>query len=186
LWREKQIEFSFRRGLMRKYVNFDVCTQQALIYVSQQMNVRLNRDEKRALLAAYLRLPAFPGVKNALRALKQGGNTLVALTNGTERSVRAVLGHADVVRFFEAVISVDKIKTFKPDPAVYERLVWSVKRPKKNIWLVSSNPFDVIGARACGLKTVWLQRDAARTFDLREFLPDVTVSSLEKLCDGLQ
>jgi 2-haloacid dehalogenase len=185
LWREKQLEFSFRRGLMRKYVNFDVCTEQALLYVSQHMGVLLERNEKRALLAAYLRLPAFPGVKKALSTLKEGGNTLVALTNGTERSVRAVLGHAGVSQFFEAILSVDTIKTFKPDPAVYEHLVRSVKRPKRNIWLVSSNPFDVIGAKGCGLNTVWLRREAARTFDPWGFPPDATVGSLEELRDAL-
>ena len=26
LWREKQLEYSFRRGLMRDYVDFSVCT----------------------------------------------------------------------------------------------------------------------------------------------------------------
>src|SRR5579863_9958429 len=30
LWRSKQLEYSFRRALMRKYKNFDVCTAQAL------------------------------------------------------------------------------------------------------------------------------------------------------------
>lgn len=185
LWREKQIEFSFRRGLMRKYADFDVCTQEALTYVSQHMAVRFNEREKRALLAGYLRLPAFPGVKNALRKLKERGDTVVALTNGTERSVRAVLRHADIIQFCDSVISVETIRTFKPDPAVYEHLVRIVGRPKEMIWLVSSNPWDVIGGKACGLKAVWLQRDSARTFDPWEFPPDVTVGSLEKLCDEL-
>jgi len=30
LWRSKQLEYSFRRALMKKYENFDVCTAQAL------------------------------------------------------------------------------------------------------------------------------------------------------------
>jgi 2-haloacid dehalogenase len=29
-WREKQLEYSFRRGLMRRYENFAVCTRQVL------------------------------------------------------------------------------------------------------------------------------------------------------------
>lgn len=186
LWREKQIEYSFRRALMRRYANFDVCTRQALIYVSRQMGVRLGENRKRALLAAYLRLPAFPDVKNALRKLKERGNTLVALSNGTDKSLRAVLRHAGLNRMFEAVMSVDAIKTFKPDPAVYQHLARSLKRPKKTIWFVSSNPFDVIGAKNCGLQTVWLQRDGARILDPWQLLPDVTVRSLEKLCDVMR
>ncbi len=186
LWREKQLEFSFRRGLMRKYVNFDVCARQALTYVSQQTGISLGKEEERALCAAHLRLPAFPGVKNGLRMLKEGGNTLVALTNGTERSVRAALRHADIMGMFRGIISVDAIRIFKPDPAVYRHLVRSVRRRKEKVWLVSGNPWDVIGAKACGLKAVWLQRDPACTFDPWEFSPDITVSNLEQLCDALR
>ena len=185
LWREKQIEFSFRRGLMRKYVNFDVCTRQALLYVSQQMAVGLGEGQRRELLAAHLCLPVFPGVKDALQALAERGGTLVALTNGTEKSVRAVLTQADIIDCFEKIISVDAIRTFKPDPAVYEHLVRSVRRPKEMVWLVSSNPWDVIGGKAYGLKAVWLQRDSARAFDPWEFAPDLTIRSLDGLCAEL-
>lgn len=185
LWREKQLEFSFRRGLMRKYVNFDACTRQALICVSEGMGVRLDKEQKSALFTAHLRLPAFADARGALSALKESGNILVAFTNGTERSVRAVLRHAGVIQFFERLISVDSLATFKPDPAVYRHLLRSVRRPKEEVWLVSGNAWDVIGAKACGLKAVWVRRDPARMFDPWEFQPDATVGSLEKLCDGL-
>lgn len=181
LWREKQIEFSFRRALMRRYVSFDVCTRQALMHVSAGMGVRLEAKHKRALFTAHLRLPAFSDVSGALRTLKEDGNTLVALTNGTERSIGAVLRHAGLMRYFERVISVDELKTFKPDPAVYRHLLRSVRRRKEKVWLVSGNPWDVIGAKACGLKVVWVQRDPARRFDPWEFSPDATVSSLKSL-----
>ena len=185
LWREKQLEFSFRRGLMRKYVNFDVCTAQALTYVTERMRVHLNERDRGVLLDSYLRLPAFPDVKPALESLRDAGYTLMALTNGPEKSIRALLCHAGLILYFEAIISVDEIMTFKPNPAVYEHLVRSVRRPKEKVWLVSGNPWDVIGAKAYGLKSVWLQRDPARIFDPWEFLPDVIVTSMEKLCADL-
>lgn len=181
LWREKQIEFTFRRALMRKYVNFDVCTAQALTYVGTRLGVALDDDEKRVLLKLYLRLPAFPDVKNAIGSLREAGYTLVALTNGTEESVRALLRNAGLIQYFETIISVDTIETFKPNPAVYEHLVRSVDRPKESVWLVSSNAWDVIGAKAYGLKTAWLRRDPSRIFDPWEFSPDLIVNNLEKL-----
>lgn len=185
LWRDKQIEFTFRRALMRKYVDFDKCTAQALTYVCEQMSVSIKNDEKSALLDAYLQLPAFPDVKPAFDALRRSGYRLLALSNGTESSLRAVLQNSDLLRYFEAVLSVDHIHTFKPDPAVYEYLVQSVKRPKEEVWLVSSNPWDVIGAKACGLKTAWAHRDSARIFDPWEFSPDIVVSNLEILKDEI-
>jgi 2-haloacid dehalogenase len=185
LWRGKQIEFSFRRGLMQKYVSFDVCTAQALTYVSEHIGVPLGENVRRALLDAYLHLPAYPDVKPAFESLTNAGYTLMAATNGTERSVRVLLRHAELFRYFQTIFSVDSIQTFKPNPAVYEQLVHAANTSKKEIWFVSGNPWDVIGAKACGLKSVWLRRDAARIFDPWEFSPDLIVTSLEMLCDEL-
>lgn len=41
LWQRKQLEYSFRRGLMRRYVDFDVCTRQALRYTQQELGCEL-------------------------------------------------------------------------------------------------------------------------------------------------
>lgn len=186
LWRERQLEFTFRRALMRKYADFDLCTAQALTQVSAQLGVKLGEDDKRALLDAYLRLPAFPDVKLGLERLKASGYRIIALTNGTEKSVRALLQHAGISEYFEMIVSADAIKTFKPDPAVYQLVQRAGDTPKQNVWLVSGNPFDIIGAKAYGLKAAWVRRDPSRVFDPWEFSPDEVVQNLQELCAALQ
>jgi 2-haloacid dehalogenase len=181
LWREKQLEFTFRRALMRRYADFDVCTAQALSYVSAQLGIRLDDVTRSALLNAYLRLPSFADVERCLMALSGAGHRLVALSNGTERAVRALLTCAGIERYFATILSADTVKTFKPDPAVYALLQRVADRTDKCAWLVSANPFDVIGAKAQGLKAAWLRRDPTRSFDPWEFSPDVVVGSLEEL-----
>lgn len=185
LWREKQVEYSFRRALMRTYVDFDICTAQALTYISLRMGVSLKDEEKRKLLHAYLRLPVFPDVNEALKSLENAGHTLVALTNGTENSVRSLLDRCALTSHLKAIISVETIETFKPNPAVYRHLVRRVRKPKKKVWLVSSNPWDVIGAKAYGLKCVWLRRSPAHIFDSWEFSPDIVITALGELCHEL-
>src|SRR5664280_2951764 len=69
----------------------------------------------------------------------------------------------------------------QPDPAVYEHLVARVRAEKEMVWLISSNPFDVIGAKACGLRTVWVRRDPSKAFDPWEFEPDLVVPGLAQL-----
>jgi 2-haloacid dehalogenase len=184
LWREKQLEFTFRRALMRKYVDFDTCTLQALRFVSASLSVTLDEAEERALLDAYLHLPAFADVRGGLTMLKRAGYRLVALTNGTERSARMVLQNAGLSEYLEAILSAERIATFKPDPAVYALL--GTLNGKQRAWLVSGNPFDVIGAKAAGLRVAWLRRDPQRIFDPWEFSPDVVVGTLEELCEKLQ
>jgi len=186
LWRDKQLEFSFRRGLMRRYVDFDTCTRQALRFVSAQLGVPLDANAEQALLECYLRLPAFPDVKPTLETLKASGARLLALTNGTASSVRSLLGHAGFGDYFEGILSVDEVQTFKPDPAVYELLKRAARPDAGHVWLVSANAFDVIGAKACGVRAAWLRRDAARVFDTWEFSPDVVLQTLAELPGELQ
>jgi 2-haloacid dehalogenase len=181
LWRSKQLEYSFRRGLMRKYVNFDVCTAQALEFVSAQLGIPLAQQEKRRLLAEYLRLPAYPDAAGALKILQQQGFRMVAFSNGTERSVRALLKHAGILECFNGIVSVDRLRTFKPNPEVYEHLAKRARKPKKSVWVISSNSFDVVGAKACGLRVAWLQRDPKAVLDLWGFSADLILQSLEEL-----
>src|ERR1700722_18641427 len=73
VWRNKQIEFSFRRALMRKYVDFNVCTAQALDYVCQRFDAHLSGADRQVLLNLYLALPAFPDAAPTLRTLSTRG-----------------------------------------------------------------------------------------------------------------
>src|SRR5579863_7752923 len=65
LWRSKQLEYSFRRALMKKYRNFDACTAQALRFVSAQLGIFLSEETQNKLMAKYLELPAYPDVSSA-------------------------------------------------------------------------------------------------------------------------
>ncbi len=185
LWRGKQIEYSFRRALMKKYRAFDACTAQALRFVSAQLGISISEEEQDILLSKYLQLPAYPDVSGALDELAARGFTIAACSNGTESAVRGLLDRAGVLPYFSKIVSVDPIRTFKPDPAVYEHLVAELRARRELVWLISSNPFDVIGAKACGLRTAWVQRDPKRVFDPWEFEPDLIVHGLAELSRNL-
>ena len=181
LWRGKQIEYSFRRALMKRYEPFQVCTEQALRFVGSQLGIVLSPQSLENLMAKYLELPAYADVVAALAEFAARGFQIVAFSNGTERAVRASLESVGLLPRFSRIVSVDALRTFKPDPAVYEYLVAEARVPREMVWLVSSNPFDVIGAKACGLRTAWVQRDLKRIFDPWGIEPDVTVHSLAEL-----
>jgi 2-haloacid dehalogenase len=185
LWRSKQLEYSFRRALMKKYRPFDACTADALSFVAEQFGVSLSPKVREELLSKYARLPAFPDSAAALEELAAHGFKIVACSNGTESAVRAALEHLGLLARFQKIVSVGAIRTFKPDPAVYEYLITEAAAPRESVWLISSNPFDVIGAKACGLRAAWVQRDPKRRFDPWEFEPDVVVHSLAELKEKL-
>ena len=51
-WREKQLEYSFRRGLMQNYADFSICTSDALNFTCRRFKVTIS-SERRAELLAY-------------------------------------------------------------------------------------------------------------------------------------
>jgi 2-haloacid dehalogenase len=181
LWRSKHLEYSFRRALMRKYVNFDVCTAQALEFVSAQLGIPLAEQEKCRLLAEYLRLPAYPDAAGALKTLQQQGFRMVAFSNGTERSVRALLKQAGILEHFSGIVSVDRLRTFKPNPAVYEHLAKRVRRPQAFAPITSNELLEITHTDFFGLRAVWVQRDPKTVLDPWGFSPDLMLHSLEEL-----
>ncbi|QYJ14942.1 Haloacetate dehalogenase H-2 [Rubrobacter xylanophilus DSM 9941] len=185
LWREKQLEYAFRRGLMRRYEDFGVCTGQALEFAARSFGIRLPEPERRRLLEAYGSLPPFPDVAPALSELGERGHRLWAFSNGLESAARGLLERAGLLGHLEGVISVDDLRTFKPAPEVYLYLARRLERKPEEVWLVSSNPFDVIGAKAAGLRAAWVRRDPEAVFDPWGIDPDLAVPGLHDLAAKL-
>ncbi len=181
VWRDKQLEYSFRRGLMQRYATFPVCTRQALDYTDSLLQTGLDDSVKDSLMQRYRRLPAFDDVPASLQALSDQGLRLFGFSNGTADAVNGLLQHAQIDEFFEGVVSVDEIQTFKPDPAVYWHFSKIAAIDINQCWLVSSNPFDVIGAIAVGMKAAWLQRSDTVVFDPWEIEPTCIIHRLDEL-----
>jgi 2-haloacid dehalogenase len=185
LWRNKQIEYTWRRALMRKYEDFGVCTRQALIHAARVLGVDLSEEDQEKLIEEYQNLRPFPDVIPGLEALKSEGHSLVAFSNGVEATARTLLERSGVLPHLHDVVSVDDLKTFKPDPEVYHYLARRLDTAPSKTWLVSSNPFDVIGAKTAGLKAAWIKRKPEDQFDPWGIEPDLVVQDLEALAGKL-
>jgi 2-haloacid dehalogenase len=180
-WREKQLEYSFRRGLMQNYENFAVCTGNALDYTSSYLKVPLSRQDKQALLELYKALPAFADVEEGLARAGKAGFRIFAFSNGSAEAVEGLLRSAGIRDHFMGVVSVDEMRSFKPNPAVYSHFLRRAGAVGANAWLVSSNPFDVIGAVSAGMRAAWVKRSPDAVFDPWGIEPTLTVTSLVDL-----
>jgi 2-haloacid dehalogenase len=170
-WRAKQLEYTFRRTAMGVYQNFDVCAAEALRFVLDSARVSLTNDEQKQLIDRYQQLEAFPDARAGLTHLKDRGFALVAFSNGVAGTLRRLLAHAGLMPLLEGIISVDELKTFKPDPRVYAYLADQLKHPKSETWLISSNSFDVIGAKSAGLRSAFDQVKCFKSITLRHLVP---------------
>ena len=180
-WRDKQLEYSFRKGLMQNYETFAVCTSQALDYTCVCYGTSLNAGQKQELMSLYRVLPAFDDVTEALQRLQNSGFRLYAFSNGAAEALEVLLNNAGIRELFLGVVSVDDIKSFKPNPAVYSHFLRQSQSTGGSAWLISSNPFDVIGAISAGMKSAWVRRSPEAIFDPWGIEPTITVNSLLEL-----
>lgn len=181
VWRDKQIEYLFRRGLGRDYQPFSVCTAQALDYTTLAFNLTLSDADRQSLLAAYRELPAYDDVPDVLRTLKDAGCRNYAFSNGEPEDLEYLLDYSNLEPVLDGIVSVHDIQSYKPDPDVYVHFLATSKSKKETTWLVSGNPFDVIGAYNAGWNTAWVRRNPAILFDPWGIEPTIVVPGLAEL-----
>ncbi len=186
LWRSKQLEYSFRRGLMNQYVDFSIVTQQALEYAVQQMGLNTDEDQRRKLIGSYERLSSFADVKVSIVKLKNHGFKLYAYSNGSKSAVSDLLKQAEILESLDGVVSMEDVKSFKPNPTGYKYFNEKTSTEKSDTWMVSGNSFDVIGAANYGMKTVWLKRDQNSVWDPMGFEPTIVCASLFEIAEEIE
>jgi 2-haloacid dehalogenase len=170
---------------MRNYESFALCTSHALEYACQYYKVNLTSEQKQELLERYRKLPAFNDAKEGLVRLNESGHRLYAFSNGHADAVEQLLQNAGIRHHFIDVISVDGVKSFKPNPDVYNYFLKQAAASIDRAWLISSNPFDVIGAVSAGLSAAWVKRSDESIYDPWGIEPTIIVQSLKDLADRL-
>jgi 2-haloacid dehalogenase len=180
LWRQKQLEYSFRLTAMSRYEDFRWVTSRALDFALASVGVRLPDEQARRLVELYDHLRPFPDAVPALRALASMGFELAVFSNGTPAMIGNCLENSGLAGFFGQRISVDEVRAFKPSPAAYRHAAERLSRPAGQVRLVTSNAFDSVGASAAGMRTAWVNRSGA-PFDTIGQPPDLTVPALDRL-----
>jgi 2-haloacid dehalogenase len=182
VWRQKQLEYSFRLTAMERYHDFEWVTRRALDHALALAGRELLAERKAALMARYDDLETYPDVLPGLKRLREVGHRMLVFSNGSPRMLEAIMASAGLAPYFEGYVSVDEVKAFKPSPRTYRRVAERLGRPIGEIRLVSSNPFDDIGAEAAGMRAAWVNRSRG-IFDWLGTPPDIIVKSLVELAD---
>lgn len=182
LWRAKQLEYTWLRSLMGRYEDFWQVTEAALVFACRSLNLDCPAATRQKLMDAYLHLDLFPEVRQALQSLSR--YKLAILSNGSPRMLAAVVESAGLMGVFADVISVDEVKIFKPSPRVYGLAARHLKVAQDAIGFISSNFWDIAGAKSYGLWTCWINRAKAPEEELG-FRPDAMIGNLAELQKAL-
>src|SRR5258708_4227148 len=128
-------------------------------------------------MQAYLFPVAFAATRSTLEALKSA--RLAILSNGSPKMLDSAVRNNGLESYFAEIISVDRVKTYKPSPRVYALGPEILHVPAGETLFVSSNLWDAVGAKAFGYAVCWCNRSGAEMEDWG-LAPDFTVLGLDR------
>jgi 2-haloacid dehalogenase len=181
-WQAKQFDYCFLSSITGQHEDFFKLTDDALVYTAQAMKLDLTPEKRDRLLNAYLKLKPWPDTVAALRRLKASGVHVIALSNLSEKMLRANADNAGITDLFDQFVSTDTNGTFKPDPRAYALGMKVLNLKKEDILFAAFGGWDAYGAKSFGYTTYWVNR-----FHLPQEQigpkPDRTSSDFEGLLD---
>lgn len=157
LWRQKQLQYTWLRGLAGHHADFWQVTGEALDFALATLKLERPGLRER-LMDLYLKLATYPEVPETLRRLKAAGRKLAILSNGTPAMLEAVVNSAGLQQVFDAVLSVEEVGVYKPHPSVYRLACERLALAPPRICFLSSNGWDAFSAKAFGMRVLWCNR----------------------------
>jgi 2-haloacid dehalogenase len=158
LWRQKQLEYTWLRGLMREHADFFQVTCDALDYAMGVLGLR-DGSLRQELLNLYARIQAYPDALFCIEALAKNPVKLAILSNGTPAMLTEAATSAGITAHLHEIISVEEVGVFKPDPRVYARVLHRLRIARRSaILFVSANPWDAQAGAHFGFQTVRIDR----------------------------
>jgi 2-haloacid dehalogenase len=181
-WRQKQIEYTWRRALMKRYADFWQVTGEALHAAARKLQLKLSQAEFDRLMEAYLSPEAYSDVRTALDSLR--AYALMILSNGSSAMLDSAVRANRLEPYFSRILSVDERQTYKPAPEVYALGTEALGVSAREMLFVSSNAWDIAGAKAFGYRTCWCNR-SSEPEDCIGFDPDFIITGLGQITDIL-
>lgn len=184
MWRTKQLDYAVLRTVMDRYADWGQITSDALDYTATVFKIGLTPDNRRDLMRAWLELPPFADVEDALMRLSASGARLVALSNATHQMLDPLLRRAGLDQHLDMVLTSEAVQVFKPDLQIYTMVADHLQARINELLFVTANGFDVAGGKVAGFTVCRVNRHDL-PLDPLGYDPDMTVRDLGELVDLL-
>ncbi len=131
-------------------------SRRALLYTLRSLKLPFDDDDVARILEGWHALNPFPDARPGLERLRSRFK-LVVLSNG-ERDYLAEVVNQRIGITFDAVISVQEVGVFKPNPQVYRYAARVLGAEPQELMMVSAHSFDAVGARISGYRAAYVNR----------------------------
>ena len=179
-WRTTQLEYTWLRSLMNRHKDFWQVTEDSLDKSMQAF--KIDSSMRNELLDLYKVLSTFPEVKEVLNKLKKKNYKLAILSNGTPSLLKELVKSNNLDNIFDDIFSIEEVKTYKPDPKVYNIPIKKYQIQKNEVAYLSANTWDVSAGGNYGFNPVWVNRNNS-IFDNLDYVPKYQVKHLGGLLD---
>lgn len=182
-WRYRQRIEQYQDSLvMLGHSGYLETARRAFVYVLRLNGVEASSGDVDTFMQAWQELKPFSDVPPVLPQLASRFK-LVALSNGNAKFLDHLVSNR-IKYDFDRVISVDTFGAFKPHPSVYRGAARILELELNEVMMVSSNSFDVMGARMCGNRGAFVNRYAL-PYEDTPYVPDVTVKDFAELARAI-
>ena len=179
-WRTTQLEYTWLRSMMNRHKDFWQVTEDSL---DKSMQVfKIDSSMRNELLNLYKVLSTFSEVKEVLNKLKEKKYKLAILSNGTPSLLDELVKSNNLKNIFNDVFSIEEVKTYKPNPKVYDIPIKKYQIKKNEVAYLSANTWDVSAGGNYGFNPVWVNRNNS-IFDNLDYIPKHQVKHLGGLLD---
>jgi 2-haloacid dehalogenase len=182
LWYATAAREAFALALTGGYEPFATLLEQSLATILAEQRLPPTTRAKE-IVGGMATLPARVGAHEAIARLRAAGVPLVALTNGSEKTTREMLGKAGLEESFAHIVSTDAVKRAKPAAEVYHEAARAAGVAPHEMTLIAAHPWDIHGASAAGLGTAYMSADRPPVPAFRQ--PFVSAETLPALADAL-
>ena len=186
IWFGMLLQYSLVDNCTNNYHDFSTIAAAALDMAAKALNVAIAENEKKDALQTLKNLSAYEDVPKGLQLLKDNNFRLATLTNSPTATLFAQLENAKLTPYFEATLSIDTIKKYKPAVETYK---WAADQLSVNITetlLVAAHGWDIAGALQAGMQTAFVEREGQSLYPLSpkpSFIAKDIVDIANKLID---
>ena len=184
IWFGMLLHYSLVDNATNQYHNFSTIGLATLEMTAKSLNKSVTEKEMKEALSVIRKLKAYPDVNKGLKLLKENGFRLATLTNSPEDLLTEQLINSNVTDYFEATLSIDTVKKYKPAAETY---IWAASKLNvlpKNIIMVAAHGWDLTGAMLAGLKTGFVAREGQSLYSLSN-KPDFEASNIYEIAQAI-
>jgi 2-haloacid dehalogenase len=185
-WFTTMLHYSLVGNAMGEYNSFGEIGIASLEMIAKQQNIKLSPEQARiAVLTPFRDLEPHSDVVEGLKRIRALGYTMITLTNSSDAGIAAQLKNANLAQYFDGSLTVENLRTFKPDLKVYQWAGKEMNVAPEDAMLIAAHAWDIAGADKAGWQTAFILRPGKALYPLAN-KPDITGLNLIEIAKQLE